>query len=544
MNQQTIDGIYLHEMFSTGYRNLKKNMDAINDLNVFPVPDGDTGTNMVQTLRGGISSSSICSENVGTYMQNLSKAILLSARGNSGVILSQFIYGLGRSFADKTTLRFVDFVDGFKCAKEDAYKSIVTPTEGTILTLIREAYEFLSESATYETTFEDGFDSLVLQLKDTLRRTPEMLPVLKKAGVVDSGGAGLVAFFEGISTYLHGGNIEDTGDLFDNCTSSVMDTNFGPDSELEYGYCTEFILQLMNRKTNIQKFDLSSFVQKLETLGDSIVAVHNDSIVKIHIHTFMPDEALKLARMYGEFVTVKIENMSIQHNELDSSKPKEKVKYALISVASGVGIIDTLYEIGSNFVIEGGQTSNPSVDDFLKAFAMYDAEHIVVMPNNPNIIFTANQAAELYTSTPVHVLPTRSVVEGYAALSMADPDSNSVEELLNDMNDGFRDVITGYVTTAIRDTCLNDLNVQAGQYIGLSGKNILSVGIDKLETTKELICKIADPTTQEIILVFYGANASSGDVTLLQNFLQENYPNSDIGFIDGQQDIYDFIISL
>ena len=175
---------------------------------------------------------------------------------------------------------------------------------------------------------------------------------------------------------------------------------------------------------------------------------------------------------------------------------------------------------------------------------MYDAEHIVVMPNNPNIIFTANQAAELYTSTPVHVLPTRSVVEGYAALSMADPDSNSVEELLNDMNDGFRDVITGYVTTAIRDTCLNDLNVQAGQYIGLSGKNILSVGIDKLETTKELICKIADPTTQEIILVFYGANASSGDVTLLQNFLQENYPNSDIGFIDGQQDIYDFIISL
>lgn len=543
MQQQTLDGIRLHQLFETGYRNLKKNMNTVNDLNVFPVPDGDTGTNMVKTFGGGLHSMQGEIEDVGKYTEKLSRAVLLSARGNSGVIFSQFIHGIFRGFADKQTVCFADFAPAFEYAKEDAYKSIITPTEGTILTLIREAADFLVQNGDSFSDLKSGFAALLSQMKKTLSKTPEMLPVLSEAGVVDSGGAGLVYFIEGMYVHLCGESIEDTPDFADTLLSPSM-SDFGPDSVLRYGYCTEFILQLMNAKTDISAFDLNAFVKPLEALGDSIVSVYSDGIVKIHIHSFTPEKVLEYGRQFGEFVTLKIENMSVQHSETQTVQKREHLKYAIVSVASGQGIIDYFYSIGASSVIDGGQTNNPSVDTFLDAFRSFDAEHIIVLPNNSNIILTAQQAADIYKDADVRIIPTKSVVEGYSALSMMNLWCDTVEELIEDMSSGLSGVTTGYVTTAIRDTKMNGIDVKQGDYIGLDNKSILSCADRKVDAAASLIRKITSTVEKEVIIVFYGANTTEDEAANLKSILENEYPLADIGFIDGKQEVYDFIISL
>ena len=540
----SLDGSSLHALFTSGYRNLKKNMETINGLNVFPVPDGDTGANMVMTFGGGLNAVNGEMPHVGQYMQTLSKAVLLSARGNSGVIFSQFIHGLARGFAQKETVTFADMANAFACAKEDAYHSIITPTEGTILTVIREAADFLAENAGEYASFREGFDALQVQMTATLKRTPELLPVLKEAGVVDSGGAGLVCFVDGICAHLRGESVEDIPDANNWAAPAPSAVDFGPDSRLEYGYCTEFILQLMNYKTDLAKFDLQRFTKPLEDMGDSIVAVHNDGIVKIHIHTFTPDTVMGYARRFGEFVSVKIENMSIQHSQTQAEAKKEKVKYAIIAVASGDGIKEYFESIGASYIIDGGQTNNPSVSAFLEAFETFDAEHIVVLPNNSNIILTANQAADAYPQCDVRVIPTKSVVEGYSALSMMNPWCDTVEELVEDMSMSLGSVTTGYVTTSVRDTHMDGLDIQKGAYIGLDGKHILATADDRLAVTKALVSAITSATPKDVIIFFYGQNVTPDEVEQLSEFMQTNYPMVDTGFVDGKQAVYDYIISL
>ncbi len=545
--QQFIDGNVLNYIFTVGYRNLKKNMNSINDLNVFPVPDGDTGTNMVHTFGGGLGSVNV-QKNVGEYMQELSKAVLLSARGNSGVIFSQFVRGLYRGFENKESICFADMAYAFECAKEDAYKSIMAPTEGTILTVISDAADFLKLNACQYTDFKSGLESLISCMKQTLEKTPDMLPILKEAGVVDSGAAGLVCFFEGIYAYFCGVSVDDIDEIDIITPKTVTKVSFGPDSVMEYGYCTEFILQLMNAKTDISAFSKEKFVLPLNSMGDSIVAVVNDGIVKIHIHTFTPEKVLEYARQYGEFVTIKIENMSVQHNETqvtsETSEPqKEHVKYAIVAVASGKGIIDYFYSIGASAVIDGGQTNNPSVNDMLKAFDSFDAEHIVVLPNNSNIILTANQAADIYNKSTVHVIPTKSVVEGYSALSMMNLWCDSVEELIDDMSSGLSTVTSAYITTATRDTNIDGVEIEKGKYIGIKDKEILLCGDDRFNSATNLITKIMQQSEKSVIIVFYGKSVPSAEVDNLKTFLENEYPLVDIGFIDGKQDIYDYIIS-
>ena len=542
-----ISGVQLHELYSGGYRNMKKNMQTINDLNVFPVPDGDTGTNMVQTFGGGLRNADSTQAHVGQYMEGLSKAVLLSARGNSGVILSQFIHGLYRGFQDKAEVEFSDFAHAFVCAKEDAYKSIITPTEGTILTLIREGAEFLAENAHKYTDLLSGFEALREVMTASLARTPDLLPVLKEAGVVDSGGAGLLCFVEGICALLRGEDIEETADLADIVSHAPSSIHFGPDSRLEYGYCTEFILQLMNYKTDLASFDLAAFIKPLEAMGDSLVAVHNDGIVKIHIHTFTPDLVLGYGRQFGEFVTLKIENMSIQHSETQAAAApvkKEKVKYAIVAVAAGQGIVDYFYSIGAHAVIDGGQTNNPSVDAFLEAFDRFDAEHIIVLPNNSNIILTANQAAQMYAQTDVQVIPTRSIVEGYSALSMMNLWSDTVEELMEDMTSNLDNVITGYVTPAIRDSHMDGMAVSQGEYMGLRDKHLVTTAPDLVTAACQLIRKVNEDTPKDVIILFYGKNVTEEQVAQVQQFMEEEYPLVDIGFVEGKQEVYDFIISM
>ena len=534
----------LHELFTAGYRNLKKNMETINNLNVFPVPDGDTGANMVMTFGGGILSANAEATHVGQYMAGLSRAVLMSARGNSGVIFSQFVHGLYRGFAEKETVTFADFAQAFACAKEDAYSSIITPTEGTILTVIREAADFLAAHAGQYATIEAGFDALLEQMTATLKKTPELLPVLKEAGVVDSGGAGLVCFMEGICAHLRGESIADTPDINDRLSVTPMASGFGPDSQLEYGYCTEFILQLMHRKCDLAAFDLQAFTKPLEQMGDSIVAVHNDGIVKIHIHTFTPETVLAYGRRYGEFVTIKIENMSVQHSQTEAAPKKEKVKYAVIAVAAGEGIKDYFTSIGASYIIDGGQTNNPPVSAFLEAFDRFEAEHIIVLPNNSNIILTANQAAEGYTQSQVHVIPTRSITEGYSALSMMNLWCDTVEELIADMSANLDNVTTGYVTTAVRDTHMDGLDVKKGDYIGLDGKHILATDTHRVATAKALIRSITAKAPKDVIIIFWGEHATQADVDELSSFLASEYPMTDVGFVEGKQGVYDFIISL
>ena len=477
-------------------------------------------------------------------MQALSKAVLLSARGNSGVIFSQFIHGLARGFAQKEAVTFPDMAHAFACAREDAYHAIITPTEGTILTVIREAADFLAENAGQYASFREGFDALQVQMTATLKRTPDLLPVLKEAGVVDSGGAGLVCFVDGICAHLRGESVEDIPDANDWAVPAPSSVDFGPDSRLEYGYCTEFILQLMNYKTDLASFDLPRFIKPLEEMGNSIVAVHNDGIVKIHIHTFTPDMVMGYARRFGEFVSVKIENMSIQHSQTQAEVKKEKVKYAIIAVASGDGMKEYFESIGASYIIDGGQTNNPSVSAFLEAFEKFDAEHIVVLPNNSNIILTANQAADAYSQCDVRVIPTKSVVEGYSALSMMNPWCDTVEELVEDMSMCLGSVTTGYVTTSVRDTHMDGLDIQKGAYIGLDGKHILATADDRLEVTKALVHAITAATPKDVIIFFYGQNVTPEEVEQLSEFMQTNYPMVDTGFVDGRQAVYDFIISL
>ena len=541
MQQQFLDAAALHGLFSGGYRSLKKNMQAVNDLNVFPVPDGDTGTNMVHTFGGGLKGVDPQTDSVSDYMQQLSRAVLLSARGNSGVIFSQFFHGLYRGFAGKDTVCFADFSPAFDCAVEDAYASIITPTEGTILTVIREGADFLRTYSGCD--LQEGFSALLEQMKRTLARTPDMLPVLKEAGVVDSGGAGLVCFIEGICAQLRGEDIEDTPELTE-LVSHTTGAAFGPDSELEYGYCTEFVLQLMHRKTDLSAFDLKGFTAPLEAMGDSIVAVHNDGIVKLHIHTFTPEDALGYARKFGEFLSVKIENMSVQHSETQTAPQRQKVKYAIVAVASGQGIIDYFYDIGAHAVIDGGQTCNPSVDDFLETFRRFNAEHIVVLPDNTNIILPAQQAAQLYTEADVRVIPTASVVEGYSALSMMNPWCDSVEDLIEDMSAGLDNVVSAAVTAAIRDARVDGMDVTQGQYMGLSGKHLLVTGNTALSTAAELIRTVVAQEHKDVIIVFWGSSVTQADADRLQAMLEAEFPLADLGFVEGRQDIYDFIISL
>ena len=434
--------------------------------------------------------------------------------------------------------------NAFICAWEDAYKAIITPTEGTILTVIRESAEFLEKNAQKYDDFKTGLADLLDCMKDTLVRTPDMLAVLKEAGVVDSGAAGLVCFFEGMYACFCGVKIDDIED-FEVATESHINTSFGADSVMEYGYCTEFILQLMNAKININTFSKEAFVNVLEGMGDSIVAVQNDSIVKIHIHTLAPEKVLEFARGYGEFVSLKIENMSVQHSETVTKAPKKKkTKYAVIAVASGEGIIDYFYSIGASAVIDGGQTNNPSVDAFLNAFETFDAEHIVVLPNNSNIILTAKQAAEMYNSCDVRVIPTKSIVEGYSALSMMNLWCDSVEELISDMSSGLSNVISAYVTTATRDTKIGDLQITKGSYIGIKNKEILNSCDERFKTVTDLITKFMNEDERVVIIVFYGKNVPETEVNILKAWLEEEYPLVDIGFIEGKQEVYDYIISV
>ena len=544
MSITSVDVKFLYDMISNGYRNLLLYEEQVNDLNVFPVPDGDTGTNMVKTLFGGVSVNPDDYVSVSSYMKQFSKSVLLSARGNSGVILSQYIRGWANAVEDKDTLSVNDLPSMLLSGSEAAYGAVPNPVEGTILTVIREPAEQLKKTGNLG-CFENVFKYLLDQMKISLERTPELLPVLKEAGVVDSGGMGIIYFIEGIWAFLNGDIIEADSERESSIVLSPTHA-FGPDSVLEYGYCTEFILQLMNAKTNIPAFSINDFITYMETIGDSIVAVLDDDIVKVHVHTFTPEKALAFARNYGEFITVKIENMSIQHNETTKAEKAvaPKVKFAVVAVVSGEGIKSYFSEIGANRIIEGGQTQNPSAQDFIDAFKSLNAEHIVVLPNNSNIYATAQQAAQIYSECDIRVLETKSVAEGYSALSMMNTWAEDIASFVADMVDALENVISGSVTRAVRDAKLNGVLIEEGMYMGIADGNVLCTNSDKNKAVLDMLNKIEDIDTKSVITIFYGIDVNESEAEELIESISSQYPSIECGSVFGGQKTYDYYMAI
>lgn len=541
---QKINGVLLAKMMQTAVETLRTHAKTVNNLNVFPIPDGDTGDNMLLTLIGGAKAAETGNSAIGETARQIADGMLLSARGNSGVILSQIFEGFANGLCNVTEADNAILISALQEGVRHSYHAVMEPTEGTILTVMRRATEHVSATPVSDPCLL--FRELHSAASRTLEETPSMLPVLQKAGVVDSGGAGLVYIIEGM---LH--TLEDPEKSPDFSTptepsSQNVDINrFTENSVLEYGYCTELLLRLQCTKTDIETFEVSFLTEYLKGIGDSVVAVKTGSLVKIHIHTMTPDRVLAFCQRYGEFLKVKIENMSLQHNSIpktsDALTPQktERKPYGVVAVASGEGISQLFTERGADVIIPGGQTQNPSTEDFIKAFDAVNADTILVFPNNGNILLAARQAAGMYQNATVYVIESHTVGDGYAALSVLSFESGDIRQIISEMNDAMQGVITAEISKSIRNTD----EVCAGDYIGISGKTILTDRKTRYDAACATIEHLMSDSC-EVCLLLYGKDTDPAEAKALQKDIQNRYPDKEIYLMDGKQEIYDYIIIL
>lgn len=559
MASNIIDAKMLSKMFLAGANNLESHKEWINELNVFPVPDGDTGTNMTMTIMAAAKEVVSVGEN--PEMMALCKAIssgsLRGARGNSGVILSQLLRGFTKGISDKNELTVEILTDAFEKGVETAYKAVMKPKEGTILTVARggaeKARELCDEGIT---DMEQFLKQCIEHAEYVLSQTPEMLPVLKQAGVVDSGGQGLIQVFKGAFDAYMGKEVDyssikpvSTGNAANMVTSSYTAQ---AEMEIKFGYCTEFII-LLSKTFNI-KHELD-FKAYLESIGDSIVCVADDDVVKVHVHTNDPGLAIQRALQYGQLSNLKIDNMRLEHEEKlfkmsekeeaanEPAKPSEPVKpVGFIAVSVGDGVNDIFRSLGVDYIIEGGQTMNPSTADILDAVEKVNAENIFVLPNNKNIILAANQAAELTTDKNLLVIPTKTIPQGITAV-ISYMSESSVEENEAAMLEEIRNVKTGQVTYAVRDTMIDDKVIKQDDYMGLGDAGILSVGRDMKKVTLEMIDAMVDDSS-ELISIYYGSDINEDDAQQLSDEIGEIYPDCDVELQFGGQPIYYYVVSV
>ena len=525
--------LYLN-LIRGGAARLAQNRQEINDLNVFPIPDGDTGDNMYMTIEAGSHASG---NSLGEMADAVSQGMLLGARGNSGVILSRIFAGMGKAFKGLKQADYKQFNAAMKAAVEEAYHAVSQPVEGTILTVLREGVAAAEGSA----SIEEFFDLWIAGMDLSLQHTPELLDVLKKAGVVDSGGAGLLCIAEGMRDALHGNSPVLDAETNQPAQTPKIDFNaFTEDSVLEFGYCTEFLLRLQRSKVDLDSFDESVIHNWLEQQGDALVFFRDGSIIKVHVHTKDPGAVLSKCREWGEFLTIKVENMTLQHHEnhMDERFKRSRKALGIVTVATGKGLTASFKDMGADAVIEGGQTMNPSVESFLEAFDQVEAETILVFPNNSNIILTARQAADIYQKARIVVIPTHTLGEGYFAMANLQPDL-PLEELSQTLEEAARAVTTGSVSKAIRDTA----DARTGEYIGFSGKDVLCCCPERAEAVKTLAEKL-QAGNSDIIILMRGADAPSDEAASLQQELQKNCPMSEVILMDGGQPVYDYILAL
>lgn len=544
MNTLCLDGQLYKNLIINGYQSLANDFERVNSLNVFPVPDGDTGTNMKKTMEGGLNAIKNSKEcNIGVTAKEASRGMTFSARGNSGVILSQFFKGVSVALADKASIDVETFAHAMLSGVAQAYVVVSNPTEGTILTVMREASTKAHDANAKN--FEEYFASFLAEARASLQRTPDLLPVLKEAGVIDSGGAGFIKIIEGMAEAIDGKILDNINTTADIQTPTIEHGAFNADSELTYGYCTEFILQLQNKKVDIAHFDLKEITSFLEPRGNSIVAFKDDDIVKVHVHTLVPGEIISYCQKFGEYVTFKMENMNVQHSEimLEKANQKPRKKIGFVAVSNGEGISDLFQEMGVDYIVDGGQTMNPSTNDFINAFANVNAETIFVFPNNGNIIMAAKQAGDNYHEAKVVVVPTKSIASCYSAMSMFD-DGLSSDELLNVFTEQIANLTTAEVTYAIRDTKVNGINVKTGDYIGIVNHNLVSADENRLQVCLDLFDKLEDIKDKEVVTIFCGKDVANSVVDELISLIRSKYPWLEVGSLRGGQDVYSFIIAI
>ena len=524
-----------------GAARLRENRQTINDLNVFPIPDGDTGDNMLMTMEAGTSATG---DTLGDMAKAVSSGMLLGARGNSGVILSRIFAGISKGLEGLKKADIKEFTAAMRSGVKEAYTAVSQPVEGTILTVMREGVDAAEGSS----SIEEFLDLWIAGMDLSLQHTPELLDVLKKAGVVDSGGAGLLCIGEGMRAALRG-EILPSGQNDNGLGVPVIQTAaeksqkvdisaFTEDSVLEFGYCTEFLLRLQRSKVDLDTFDESVIHDWLASQGDSLVFFRDGSIVKVHVHTKDPGAILTKCREWGEFLTIKVENMTLQHHEnhMDQRFKRARKPLGVVAVAAGKGLTASFREMGADSVIEGGQTMNPSVERFLDAFDGVDADTILVLPNNSNIILTANQASALYNKAQIVVIPTKTISEGYYALANLDPEQ-SPEDIKAAMEEAAASVTTGMISRAIRDTEI----AKTGDYVGFSGKELLCGSPSRPNALKELAAKL-NAGQADIFILFRGADAPEEEAEALKSAFEKEYPLTEIILIEGDQPVYDYIL--
>ena len=536
-----LDSLTFAAMLRQGAVQLGRDKKVVNDLNVFPIPDGDTGDNMLMTLKAGCAA---LKDNMGTLSELSSAAssgMLLGARGNSGVILSRIFAGLAKGLQGVIEADTQAFAKAMQSAVEEAYKSVPVPVEGTIITVLREG----AADADANADLNHYFETLLEAMQTSLDHTPELLQVLKDAGVVDSGGAGLLSIFRGMNDGLNGIVSEEEIAPTTVAAPTVELDKFTENSTLEFGYCTEFLLRLMRSKVDLDTFEEKEIIDYLNRVGESVVAFREGSIVKVHVHTFTPGVILNEMQKYGEFLTLKIENMALQHhqstNQNNASFKTPPKKYGVVTVASGEGLINAFREFGADEVIAGGQTMNPATQDFLDAFARINAQHILVFPNNKNIKMAADQAAELYKDADIHVLPSTTIGEGYYGIGSIDKDNPNAEEVIASITEIMQSVVTGMVSTAIRDAEGDDVTVHMGDYVGYSGKQLLSDSPFRETAAKALIERLG-ANERDVMLIFFGEQVPQNEAEKLVTDLQNQYKSLEIMLNNGAQPVYDYII--
>ena len=545
MNTKILDGKALRRMLIGAAENMRANTAEINDLNVFPVPDGDTGTNMTKTVEGGISEIlGLTDPTISEVSGKFAHGSLLGARGNSGVILSQFFAGIDEVFSGLNTATASDLASAYRAGVKRAYGAVVNPTEGTILTVFREATEYAAKRVDENTSIEQLLTDHIEEAKRTLAKTKELLPVLKEADVVDSGGAGYLCIASGMYAALTG---ESTSEVY---TFSSGDGEGGPvdisgftrDSVLEFGYCTEFLLRLQSSKVDPDTFDVKTIISYLEGIGgESIVAYKTDDVIKVHVHTFDPGLVLCEMRKYGEFLTTKIENMSLQHNETEK---KKRTPLAVLAVASGEGMAALFKSMGADGIISGGQTNNPSAEEFIRAFDDAAADNIIVLPNNKNILLTAKQAADMYTEAQVYIIPTASLMQGYSALSVIAPDPDNIDSIIKSATSAANGIVDAEITYAVRDASINGKEVKKGQFMALSGHEIKATADNAEDALLQLLGALDELDEYEIINVFVGATVDDEARATITETIEERYPDHELIVYEGGQDVYSYLIAI
>lgn len=544
MSTRRINGIQLEKMIENGLALLQQHEEEVNRLNVFPVPDGDTGTNMALTLGNGVRYAS-STDDCGAYLKKLSEGMLLGARGNSGVILSQFFKGFAVELTRSPLIGPGELRNGLIRGYRTAYDAVVHPVEGTILSVTREGIEHIRTQITRNTSIETILSMYIAEMRKTLSYTPEMLSVLKEAGVVDSGAYGFILIVEGMLKCLYGEVIIPKAQEPVPQKQLVDLSLFNEDSEFSDGYCTEFILQRLRNARYEQRFSKDDFIAQLRFFGNSIAVVVDGMRVKVHIHTLYPSKVIAFAQQYGEFLTFKMENMQVQHNEHDRDFEQKKIhkSLAIVAVVNGEGVKTLFENFGCDIVIDGGTTMNTSSAEFVEAFEQLDADHIVVLPNNPNIILAANQAVELSNRHDITVIPSRSVAQGYFAMAMDTADSE-VKFRVSQMMSGIEDIVTVSQTVASRDYTFHEISCKKGDEIALLDGEIVSVGSDFVKTIIDTLSSVPDIDEKETCVIFRGKDVPADKEDALYEAISTRCPMMDIEFIDGGQEIYHWIVGL